>query len=66
MNDEEMREFTKSVKEYKKIHRGDSVKKILSFAGKMMPKGIRHPDSLVTNMHLYSPRVKHKGKTRLF
>ena len=31
--------------------------------GKAIPKGIRHPDSLVKNAHLYTGG--HKGKTRL-
>lgn len=64
MPDEElMREYIKAVKEEKKMRRGEPIKKILSIAGKAFPKGIRHPDSLVTNIHLYVPG--RKGRTKL-
>jgi hypothetical protein len=39
--------------------------KILSSFGKALPKGIRHPDSLVRNAHLYKP-TPGKHTTRLY
>jgi len=64
MPDEElMRKYIKAVEDEKKMKRGEPMKKILSMAGKAFPKGIRHPDSLVTNLHLYVPG--RRGKTRL-
>jgi hypothetical protein len=64
MPDEQlMREYIKAVKEEKRMRRGEPLKKILSMAGKAFPKGIRHPDSLVSNLHLYVPG--RRGRTRL-
>ncbi len=65
MADEELiREYIKAVKEEKRRRSTQRIGKILSVFGKVMPKGIRHPDSLVTNLHLYHPG--YRGKTRLF
>jgi len=64
MPDEQlMREYIKAVKEEKRMRRGEPMKKILSMAGKAFPKGIRHPDSMCVNLHLYVPR--RRGKTVL-
>ena len=61
MSDE--RELIRAVKDLKAMRRGRSLNKVLGAFGKLVPKGIRHPDSLITNLHLYKPGVK--GKTRL-
>jgi hypothetical protein len=64
MPDEElMRRYIKAVEDEKRMKRTEPMKKVLSFAGKAFPKGIKHPDSLVSNLHLYVPGKK--GKTRL-
>ena len=65
MPDEDlMREYIKTVKGEKRRRTTERVGKVLSVLGKAMPKGIRHPDSLVRNIHLYHPG--YRGKTRLY
>ena len=64
MPDEElMRRYVRLREREEREKRMEPMKKILSAAGKMLPRGIRHPDSLVTNLHLYVPG--RRGKTRL-
>ena len=60
MNDELMKEYIAEKKRERREKSMANVGKLLGAFGKMMPKGIRHPDSLVTNHHLYSPRYKGK------
>lgn len=43
--------------------KSSGAQKLLGAFGKAIPKGIRHPDSLVSNSHLYLPG--RRGKTRL-
>jgi len=59
--DREEKEFIRSVKDLKKMKRQESARKVFGLFGKAIPKGIRHPDSLVTNRHLYLP---HRGRRR--
>lgn len=64
MPDEElMREYVKLQKEEKRRRSSEAMGRLLGAAGKMLPKGIRHPDSLCTNLHLYVPG--RRGKTKL-
>ena len=57
-----------AAKAIKNERRRAAVGKALAYIGKnAMPKGIRHPDSLVTNKHLYMPVKGTKNKkVRLF
>lgn len=64
-DDELMREYVRLKQKEEREKRTEPMKKMLAAAGKMLPRGIRHPDSLVTNMHLYTPK-KGKHKTKLF
>ena len=43
--------------------RSNAMGKILRAFGGAIPKGIKHPDSLVSNSHLYIPG--RRGRTRL-
>ena len=64
MVDEQLlREYIKTVKSEKRRRASESLGKVFRAFGKAFPRGIRHPDSLITNMHLYSPGSR--GKTRL-
>jgi hypothetical protein len=60
-----LREFAKAVKDQKREKRGEAMKGIFKSLGNALPKGIKNPDDLVVNMHLYTP-MKGKRKTRLF
>lgn len=57
-------ELVWAVKELKKEKQRQAVAGMLSAIGKAFPKGVRHPDSLVTNRHLYMPS-KRRYKTKL-
>ena len=59
-----MREYIQTVKGEKRRRSIARLGKILSVFGSIVPKGIKHPDSLVRNTHLYHPG--YRGKTRLF
>ena len=61
MSDE--KELIKAVKYLKAEKRNRALGSFLGAFGKLSPKGIRHPDSLIRNLHLYKAGVK--GKTRL-
>lgn len=61
--DKEQKEFIKAVRDMKSMRRRDSMGKLLGMFGKAIPKGIRHPDSLVGNRHLYIPG--RRGRTIL-
>jgi len=65
MDEQLMREYIKLKKEEKRKSRTDSIGKLLKYAGKALPKGIRNPNDMVTNMHLYTP-MRGKHKTKLF
>lgn len=58
-----MKEYIRTVKAERSRRTTEKMGKILKVFGKAFPKGIRHPDSLITNLHLYKPGVK--GKTKL-
>lgn len=64
MADEEvMREYIRLKKQERRDKSKEAMGKLLSAAGRAFPKGIRYPDSLVTNVHLYVPG--RRGKTTL-
>jgi len=62
--DREEKEFVGAVKDLKRMKRNESLGKVLRSFGNVIPKGVRDPDSLVRNQHLYIPGKR--GKTRLF
>lgn len=64
MDDELMREYIKEKKAERRQKSQAALGRVFTALGKAMPRGIRHPDSLITNMHLYRP-TKGKHKTRL-
>ena len=64
MSDSETRELLSAVKYLKAQRAKESMSRVLSTFGKALPKGIRHPDSLVRNAHLYMPG--RPGNTRLY
>jgi len=62
-SEELMREYIKTVKDEKRRRSMASVGKVFKMFGRAIPKGVRHPDSLVVNRHLYHP--SYRGKTKL-
>jgi len=58
-----MRDYINTVKSEKRRRATAGLGKVLKACGRAIPKGIRHPDSMITNMHLYSPN--RRGKTKL-
>ena len=58
-----LRENIKLIKAERRRRNSEKMGKVLKSFGKAIPKGIRHPDSIVTNMHLYHPG--YRGKTKL-
>lgn len=62
-SDELMKEYINTVKAEKRRRSGEALGKVFKMFGGVIPKGIRHPDSLVTNRHLYHPG--YSGKTKL-
>ena len=60
-----MREYIREKKREKADRRNQSLGRVFKAFGRALPRGIRHPDSLITNMHLYRPS-RGKPKTRLF
>jgi len=64
MDEQLMREYIKTVREERRRKSTENVGKVLKVFGKLVPKGVRHPDSLITNAHLYIPGKK--GKTKLW
>jgi len=56
------RDLKSANREEARRRRQESVGKIMNMAGKTVPKGIKHPDSLVRNQHLYYGGTFHKGK----
>jgi hypothetical protein len=61
--DKDQEEFIRAVKDAKKMQVNQRFEGLLRSFGKAFPKGIRHPDALVTNKHLYFPGAK--GGTKL-
>jgi len=63
----EQRVTQRQISELKKLRRQEQMAKVQKDLGFLFrhsfPKGIRHPDSLVGNRHLYIPR--RKGRTVL-
>lgn len=57
------KELVRAVKDLKRMKRQAATRKFMSSMGNLVPKGIRHPDSLVGNRHLFIPGLK--GKTKL-
>ena len=63
MDEKLAKEFISTVKQERRRRTGERMGKLLGAFGKLVPKGVRHPDSLITNRHLYHPG--YRGKTRL-
>jgi len=63
MDERLMREYIKAVKDERRRRSTERIGTLLKGFGKAIPKGIRHPDSLITNLHLY--QVGRKGTTKL-
>jgi len=64
MVDEQLiREYIKIVKSEKRRRAQEGLGKVFRAFGRAFPRGIRHPDSMITNMHLYRPG--RRGTTRL-
>ena len=64
MDERLVRDYVKTVKAERRRKTTEKMGKILSACGRLVPKGIRSPDSMITNLHLYKPGVRGK-KTRL-
>lgn len=61
------KDIIQAAKDIKNERRRQAMSTAFKFLAKnAMPKGIRHPDSLVTNKHLYFPGVRGPKKTKLF
>jgi len=63
MDEELIREYIRTVKSEKRRRTSDSIGRVFSALGKLSPRGVRSPDSLVTNKHLYHPG--YRGRTKL-
>lgn len=63
MDEQLIKEYIKTVKSEKRRRAQEGLGKLFRVFGNAIPKGIRHPDSLVTNRHLYFPG--RRGRTRL-
>lgn len=63
MDEQLVREYIKVVKSEKRRRAQEGLGKLFRVFGRAFPKGIRHPDSLITNRHLYCPG--YRGRTRL-
>jgi len=63
MDEQLMKDYINTVKSEKRRRASDGLGKVLKACGKAFPKGIRSPDSMITNLHLYKPGVR--GKTSL-
>lgn len=65
VSEEVAREYIKEKKRERADRRNASMGKVFSAFGRALPRGIKHPDTLVRNMHLYRPS-KGRHRTRLF
>ena len=63
MDEELVKEYIRTVKQERRRRATEKIGKVLKSFGKLIPKGVRSPDSLVTNLHLYKPGIR--GKTKL-
>ena len=63
MDEQLVREYIKVVKSEKRRRAQEGLGKVFRVLGNAFPRGIRHPDSLITNRHLYFPG--RRGVTRL-
>ena len=63
MDEELVREYIRVVKSEKRRKATEGLGKLLKAFGNAFPRGIRHPDSLIKNRHLYHPG--YRGRTRL-
>lgn len=63
MDEKLLREYIRIVKSERRRRTTESMGKVLGAFGKLIPRGVKHPDSLVRNVHLYHPG--YRGKTRL-
>lgn len=64
----EMRLAEMQIRELRRLRRQESMDRMASGMGKALnkitPKGIRHPDSLVRNAHLYGIRSNNPNQRR--
>lgn len=65
VNEALAREYIAERKRERRDRRNEQLGKVFKAFGRALPRGIKHPDSMITNMHLYRP-TKGKHKTRLF
>lgn len=63
MDEQLLREYVDLLKKERRRRTVAKMGSVLKVFGKAFPKGIRHPDSLVGNRHLYHPG--YRGVTRL-
>lgn len=63
MDEQLMKEYIRTVKSERRRQAGEKLGKVFKAFGKAFPKGIRSPDSMITNHHLYHPG--YRGKTLL-
>lgn len=63
ISEETAKEYIRTVKAERRRKATERMGSVLGAFGKLVPKGIRHPDSLVRNVHLYKPGMK--GRTIL-
>lgn len=63
MDEQLMRDYIRTVKSERRRRSMASVGKVFKLFGRVIPRGVRHPDSLVVNRHLYHPG--YRGKTKL-
>lgn len=62
-NEDLMRDYIKTVKGERRRRSAERLGKVFKLFGKAFPKGVRHPDSLIVNRHLYHPG--YRGQTKL-
>ncbi len=63
MDEKLIKEYIRTVKSERRRKSTEKLGSVLRAAGKLLPKGVRNPDSMITNLHLYKPGVR--GKTIL-
>lgn len=63
---EDVVEHHKILKSEKAVQRNEKVNRTMAQIGNVIPKGIRHPDDLIVNKHLYMGRGGKDKKAKLF
>lgn len=63
MDEQLMRDYIKTVKQERRRRSMEGIGKVFKTLGRAFPKGVRHPDSMIVNRHLYSP--SYGGRTKL-